>query len=73
MKQVNGQKVYSLDFTDAQLALIHEALMVMPYGRVAALVNTINLQLAAEVESPKTPAERMAEHHGRYGGEMPHA
>jgi hypothetical protein len=45
-----------LDFDDADLAVLNQALMQMPYGAVAPLINKINEQIAEQKKPPETVA-----------------
>lgn len=73
MKIVNGQCVFILELTQAQLAVLQEGVMSVPYGRAAPVVAAVNEQLRAQQaeSSKKTEAGLMAEHHGRYVGDSP--
>jgi hypothetical protein len=50
---------HNLVFDDNDLQILNDALMLLPYGKVAPLVVKINLQLAKEQVS-STPEEALA-------------
>lgn len=54
MKIVNGQQVFSLDFTGAELAVLNEGLVQVPFGKVAGVIASINQQLQAQTQLPRT-------------------
>jgi hypothetical protein len=47
----------TLNFTPQELAVLNDALMQMPYGRVAPLVQNINKQIQAAQQQPQPPQE----------------
>jgi hypothetical protein len=42
----------TLNFTPQELAVLNDALMQMPYGRVAPLVQNINKQIQEQQQQP---------------------
>ena len=57
LKIVNGTRIYQLEFTDAQLAVIEEGLMHVPYGRAAPVINHINSQLPKKEHPEPSPVD----------------
>lgn len=50
----------TLTFTTQQLQVIDEALQVMPYNKVAMLINSINNQINEQITREMTKKEEVA-------------